>query len=193
MLSFLLQASEAWLLEKLKLTTEQLSLRADAKPPPTAGDLFISLYGVTIGVDDPDLNVGLDVVHGIGITVTKRLRYNPYDTVARQELIADYTTCESYLWKCIGWLHLQFQIPYNANILLHKLAPSSDGFIEPFRFDKADPTPRFVGEEWFRPDMSLANPYRQATFPYAGMTLSGTLGKARRTMTLTSLQTEVRT
>lgn len=191
MMSCLLQATESWLLAKLNLSPDVLSLRLDAKPPPTCGDLFISLYGISNGIDQPDLNRGIDLVYDIGITVTKRTRYNPYDLSSRRELLADTTSISSWIWKCVGWLHQEHLIPYNASALLTKLYASAEPFIEPLRFMSADPVPNFVGEEWFHPEMSVDNAYRKATYPYSAMTMECTLGQCRRVMTATTLRAEV--
>jgi len=192
MMNALVQAVESWLQLKLNLTPDVLSLRADAKPPPTAGDLFIAVYGVNSYPVDKDLNRGLDMAFDIGITVTKRTRYNPYDFQSRAALTADTNEASMWLWKCVGWLHQEPDIPYNATALVRKSYASANEFIEPLRFKDMDSVPSFVGEEWFRPDMSADAAYRKATYPYAGMVMDCVLGECRRIMTIPALREEVR-
>lgn len=192
MMSALAEACESWLQHKLNLAPDMLSLRADAKPPPTAGDLFIAVYGVSSTPMDPDLNRGIDIGFDIGITVTKRTRYNPYDFQSRQALTSDTNEVAMWLWKCVGWLHQEHDIPYNATALVRKSYASADAFIEPLRFKDIDSVPSFVDEGWFRPDMSADAAYRKATYPYAGMVMDCVLGDCRRIMTIANLREEVR-
>jgi len=188
----LLEATESWLQHKLNLSPDRLGLRLDSKPPPTAGDLFIAIYGVSTSPLERDLNRGIDMVFDVGITITKRTRYNPYDYQSRMALTNDTNEVATWLWKCVGWLHQEHDIPYNATALIRKSVTSADAFIEPLRFKDMDSVPSFVGEEWFRPDMSADAAYRKATYPYAGMTMDCVLGDCRRVMTIAALRNEVR-
>lgn len=190
MMPALLQACEAWLQFKMDMGTANIGLSNDAQPPRTVDDYFIAIYGTSCVPGDKDWNQGIDMICDIGITISKRTRYNPLDLTRRSELLADTANISTMLWKCVALLHLEHEVLSRANVIIQKVGGNTDGFVEPLRFLTMDANPKYEDESWFVPEMSKDSPRRDATYPKAGIILEASLGEARRPMKLTTLRSE---
>lgn len=194
MISILLREAVKHLRNKLQLDPGVVGIRSNKKPPPSCGDLYVSVYGAGITSIQPDLNTGIDIGFSVGITVTRRTGYNPYDYVDEDTYLADVDGMESILWKCCGWLHQNWDWLAAINASLTVRNASALQFIEPLRFKYMDEVPTVVNEQWFRPDASAnfaAITSASQTYPYCGMIMEALLGDCRRVLTLSALQSEL--
>lgn len=192
MMSILLPEIVRELRQSLNLSVDQLGVRFNHKPPPLVGDLYVAVYGTEIGTSQPDLNTGIDLVYSIGITVTKRVSYNPYEMLDVELFLADTSGMEAILHKSCAYLHQNFDLLGPFNERLRERYSSAQAFIEPFRFKYMDATPTVVTEKWFEPEFSLEQSVRSPTqdYPYCGMIMESFLGECRRVLTRESMSLE---
>jgi len=192
MMSVILPVVERELRNKLNLTTEQLSARFNHKPPPITGDFFLSVYGSEIAAGQPDLNTGIDINYGLGMTITQRISYNPYDMLDMELYLKDVSGMETMLYKACAYLHQNFDLLGYLNDAISLRNASAPAYIEPFRFRYMDSTPTIVTERWFEPDFSLEQSARNPTqdYPYCGMIMEAFLGECKRVLTKDDLVAE---
>lgn len=192
MISVILPTVVDILRRELNLSADVVGVRSNQRPPPTAGDFYLAVYGSSYGVFDPDINVGIDFNYSIGLTLTHRTQYNPYDIVDEELYVKGVQGMETILYKCCGALHLNFDMLGDLNTRIGLLNTSAPAYIEPFRFKSMDPAPTNITEKWFRPDTSLAAAITASQdYPYCGMIMEAVFGDCRRVLNLTDLQDEV--
>lgn len=193
MISVMLKEIERELRTQLNLPAEQLGARFNHKPPPISGNRYVAIYGTEIAAIEEDLNTGIDIGYSIGITVTQRIEYNPYDMLDTQLFLKDSAGMEVILYKCCAYLHQNFDLLGLFNNSIRLLYASAPAYIEPLRFRYMDATPTIVTERWFEPEFSLEQSLRSPTqnYPYCGMIMEASLGGCRRTLTKDDLLLEV--
>ncbi len=194
MISIILRESLKLIRLKLNLDATNCGVRYNKKPPPTCGELYLSIYGAGISAIQPDLNTGIDIGFSVGLTLTRRTGYNPYDCIDEEAYLADVAGMEAMLWKATGWLHQNFDLLGSLNAELATRNASALSYIEPLRFKYMDEVPTVVNEAWFKPDASAnmaSLTSASQTYPYCGMIMESLLGDCRRVLTLSALQSEL--
>ena len=144
--------------------TAECEIGADGKPPPRAGNVFVSVHdGTSRSVADNQLYE----LYGFSVTLTMRLGRVPLDAVgdqliARNVARAPLGNREGFNAKVDqlrGFLHMNWRItvltgqtPASANDNLSAWATGTVyGFIEPARYRGPDKIQE-VGAEWFGAD-----------------------------------------
>jgi len=134
-LSAILDTIAATIRSDFDITEKECGVQADHRPPPRAGQFYISVYPDGFVVNDTPRTTDLEFKVGIGIT--QRTGVHPPDR--RQQLIQKQGVgCYWWMERLIVRLkQLRYSINVNANIALGFEGCPGKGFMEPLRFSKS--------------------------------------------------------
>lgn len=138
--------------------TQQVDIRADGKPPPNCGDVFVAVHqGAT---RNSSLN-NLDEYYDLSVTLTMRVTI-PFDRLGDQLLarkLAKKIGFNRRAERLRNLLNMAWETLQTANNYLVDLNPDAQtiyGFVEPPHYTGME-IPQFVGEDWFDAEPDSGN------------------------------------
>lgn len=145
------------------------------QPPPMCGQVFFSVFALEWVSGSPDLNVAIDESYGIGVSITMRAGFAPWDDHGEELFVKAVESLEAYSRHVMGLLDKSIPAMQAANNLI-----SSETYkiIEPLRWQSTDPTPTYVDGKWFGAD--------NTNDPWAGLVQQVSFGGCRRKQPLSS-------
>jgi hypothetical protein len=138
------------------------------KPPPSCGQEFFSIFSLEWVSGSPDLNVGIDESYGVGVMISMRAGYAPFDDHGEELYIKATESLEAYSRIVMGLLDKSIPVMQAANNLIGSQAYT---IIEPLRWQSTDASPSYVDGNWFG---------AAGGDEYSGLTQQINFGGARR-------------
>lgn len=163
---------------------EVCRVRIDGKPTPDCGQFFVAIHPSRLGPLDTDLNLGIDEMLDIDVTVTVRTGDRPFDLLGEDELLDAYDGLYAYANIIKNSIHQSYYILSLANTHLSSVTNNPNNFIEPLRWSGTDCPPTVRDASWFTAAITdESNEY--------GLSVAVHFRDARRPQTLDNLQTEI--
>lgn len=152
MLSALLVACRNHLRGRLHLKPAECEVMPDERPPPSSGDLFISVHPLGWSPGDTNDSLVIDEVYQVGITICRRIRPLPHDRVFDSVFVTRVRGIEDLARKVISALHHNWDVISDANNLIAAWGGSGYNIIEPLRWQGCDPSPVPRDASWLFQD-----------------------------------------
>ena len=144
-LGALLQATRDTLRASLSLPPSECDVRPGGQPPPTFGQRYVAVYGVSWANQTPTMQAGIDELYGVAAMVTLRTAQIPVDRLGGEAYIRPLIGIEALCRRVMVAVHMNYDLMNLANSFIPN---ATHLFIQPLFWSATDAEPELRDETW---------------------------------------------